>query len=348
MNSLRPLTLNAIALTLAVGLAACSSLPADNPSLLTARQAFEAAQNDPQVRDLASSELAAGGALLNRANEAQRRGDNASVVDHLAYLTTQQVAVAQQIGRRKAAEATLATAEAERDRLRLAARTAEADVAQRNAQVAQRDAQSAQRDAQSAQRDTQSAQRDAQNAQREAEAAQRLAMASREQSEASRQAAELAMAQATRAQMQTAQAQARAAELEAQLRDLNAKQTDRGMVVTVGDVLFDSGRSDLKPGAERNLDKLVAFFKTYPQRKAVVEGFTDSVGADSLNLELSARRAQSVRSALLSMGVASERVEARGFGEAFPVASNDSSSGRQLNRRVEIVLSDENGRLAAR
>jgi outer membrane protein OmpA-like peptidoglycan-associated protein len=98
----------------------------------------------------------------------------------------------------------------------------------------------------------------------------------------------------------------------------------------------------------RNMEKLVAFLKEYPQRKAVVEGFTDSTGSDSHNQELSGRRASAVRSALVDMGIGSERLDAHGYGEAYPVASNGNSGGRQMNRRVEIILSDDSGTIPAR
>jgi outer membrane protein OmpA-like peptidoglycan-associated protein len=143
--------------------------------------------------------------------------------------------------------------------------------------------------------------------------------------------------------MQAGEAEARARALEGQLRDLNAKKTDRGMVITLGDVLFDTDRSDLKPGAARNVERLASFLKQYPQRKATIEGYTDSTGSAEHNQELSARRAQAVRAAIVSMGVGGERLNTEGFGESRPVASNDNAGGRQQNRRVEIILSDEAG-----
>ena len=132
------------------------------------------------------------------------------------------------------------------------------------------------------------------------------------------------------------------------MRDLNAKKTERGMVVTIGDVLFDTGRSELKAGGMRNIEKLSGFLKEYPKRKAIIEGYTDSVGSDSLNQELSARRADAVRSALVNMGVGSDRLSTQGFGQLRPVAGNDTSGGRQMNRRVEVVLSDDAGMIPAR
>ncbi len=330
-----------VALATALVLGACSSIPDDNAALMRARAAFDSAQNNPQTRDLAAAELATASTALNRANDAFKRGEKTPEVDHLAHLASQRVELAQQTAKQKASEAAVVSAEAERDRVRLAARTSEADTATRQATAAQQEALTAQRAAAASQTDAQAAQRAAAASQKDAQDAERAALASRQQSEAAQR-----MAQA--AQMQTADAQARAQQLEEQLRALNAKKTDRGMVVTIGDVLFDTGRAELKPGSGRNLDKLVEFFKAYPQRTAVIEGFTDSVGSDATNQDLSNRRAEAVRGALVSMGVETPRISARGYGEAFPVAGNDSASGRQLNRRVEIVLSDENGRVAPR
>jgi outer membrane protein OmpA-like peptidoglycan-associated protein len=154
------------------------------------------------------------------------------------------------------------------------------------------------------------------------------------------------------AQQQAGDAERRAAALQVQLNarlsELNAKKTDRGMVVTIGDVLFDTGQSQIKSGGLRSMDKLVSFMQAYPQRRAMIEGFTDSVGSDDLNQALSSRRADAVRMALVGMGVASDRLAAKGYGEAFPVAGNESSGGRQMNRRVEIVLSDDGGVVAPR
>lgn len=140
-----------------------------------------------------------------------------------------------------------------------------------------------------------------------------------------------------------AQLDARTQEAEAlrrQIAELNAKQTERGLIVTLGDVLFETGKSDLKSSASANLSKLAGFLNQQPERALVIEGHTDSVGSDSYNQELSQRRADSVKAFLISAGVAPNRVTAVGKGESLPVASNDSSSGRQMNRRVEIVIAN--------
>ena len=308
-------------------LQACSTTPTPNARLEEARSAYASAMANPQLHEGAVVEMKQAGEALARADAAWTRGDEMASVEHLAYLARQRVALAEQVGQRKLSEADVASAGAERDQLRLAARTREADAAQSSAQAAQRDARASQQQAQSAERDARASQRQAEASQLQSEAARREAAAAQQQAQASAQ---------------------RTLALEQQLRDMDARKTERGMVVTIGDVLFDSGRAELKPGAERNMDKLVTFLQEYPQRQALVEGFTDSVGSEAMNRDLSVRRADAVRSALASRGIDRSRIDTQGYGESFPVAGNDSAGGRQMNRRVEIVLSEDGGRVAPR
>ncbi len=155
-------------------------------------------------------------------------------------------------------------------------------------------------------------------------------------------------AEADTAKQQVSRDQNLIAEQDAQIKDLNAKKTDRGMVITLGDVLFNTNKAQLKAGGKRNIDKLGDFMAQYPQYKVLVEGYTDSVGSSDHNQVLSERRAASVQKELLDMAISGDRVSTRGYGEAFPVASNRTAGSRQLNRRVEIVLSDANGNIIAR
>ena len=141
-------------------------------------------------------------------------------------------------------------------------------------------------------------------------------------------------------------ATATAKDAQRELAELQAKQTDRGMVVTLSDVLFDTGAATLKPGADLALGRVADFMQQNPNTKLIVEGHTDSVGSDTYNEGLSQRRADAVRAALISRGIQSDRVETVGRGEGFPVASNDTQEGRQQNRRVEIIFSDESGTFA--
>jgi outer membrane protein OmpA-like peptidoglycan-associated protein len=139
------------------------------------------------------------------------------------------------------------------------------------------------------------------------------------------------------------QATQQTAALQSELDALKAKPTDRGLVLTLGDVLFDTGRAELNPGAYRNLDQLVQFLTQHSERRVEIDGYTDSVGTDSFNLDLSQRRADSVKSVLVSRGIDSTRIASRGYGKDFGVASNTDAGGRQLNRRVEIVIGGDDG-----
>lgn len=134
------------------------------------------------------------------------------------------------------------------------------------------------------------------------------------------------------------QAAIQAEDMQRQIAALQAKVTERGIVLTLGDVLFSSGRADLKSGATSNLDRLVAFLNQYPGRSVAIEGHTDDVGSDDSNQGLSQRRAESVKSFLVQQGIDTARITATGKGERQPVADNQSEGGRQQNRRVEVII----------
>lgn len=173
---------------------------------------------------------------------------------------------------------------------------------------------------------------------------ERIVLASRtREAEKAKLDADAARMQADAARMSAAASQQRAGALEDQLAALKAKPTDRGMVLTLGDVLFDTGRSTLKPGAMKTIDDLASFMQQHPERKVLIEGYTDSVGGEEMNQELSERRADAVRDALMRRSVPFDRVQVHGLGERYPVATNDSGAGRQQNRRVEVVFSDNGG-----
>lgn len=129
-----------------------------------------------------------------------------------------------------------------------------------------------------------------------------------------------------------------AAELQRQIDVLEAEATDRGLVLTLGDLLFAFDSADLRSGVSGHLDRLVTFLQQYPNRNAVIEGHTDNVGNAQYNQGLSQRRAEVVRQYLMARGIASERLSAAGIGQARPLADNRSESGRQRNRRVEIII----------
>jgi outer membrane protein OmpA-like peptidoglycan-associated protein len=168
----------------------------------------------------------------------------------------------------------------------------------------------------------------------------READAARGDAQVARMDADAAHTQADAANRTAAAATQQAADLQAQLTELNAKQTDRGMVMTLGDVLFATGKSELKGGAAGNLGKLAVFLNRYTDRTVTIEGYTDNVGSDDSNDALSQRRADTVKDYLVRQGVASSRLVASGKGEGSPIADNDSASGREQNRRVEVVIAN--------
>jgi outer membrane protein OmpA-like peptidoglycan-associated protein len=121
---------------------------------------------------------------------------------------------------------------------------------------------------------------------------------------------------------------------------MQARNTERGIVLTLGDVLFDTNEADLTSGAMDNIDRIADFMKSYPERIAIVEGHTDNMGETDYNMDLSSDRAFAVRQALAKKGISTSRITTRGFGMDKPVASNQTSAGRQENRRVEIIFPD--------
>ena len=193
---------------------------------------------------------------------------------------------------------------------------------------------------------TKAAEADIANASRERDAVRLEARTA--EAERARREAEAAQAQAEAAQQQNAALAQRAAQLEALLVELHAVKTERGYVVTIGDVLFGTDKSSLTPNGMATLRKLADVMAQNPNRSVLVEGFTDSVGSETYNLELAQRRANAVATALGQLGVPRERIAMRAYGEAFPVAPNDSAGNRQLNRRVEIVLSNEGAQIPPR
>lgn len=178
---------------------------------------------------------------------------------------------------------------------------------------------------------------------------QQILLSARE-SEANRAlaAANQARNEALSAQSESQRAQAESARLAAQLAEMQASQTSRGIVLTLGDVLFDTGKSELKAGATRPIDQIAAFLSENPERRVQVEGFTDSQGSDEYNQELSQRRADAVAMAIMQRGIDAQRVRALGYGEQYPKAGNENAGSRQLNRRVEIIVSNDQNAIPQR
>ena len=183
---------------------------------------------------------------------------------------------------------------------------------------------------------------------READVAEGKVASARAEGAEQKAAADQARDEAGAANLAAANSQQQNAELQRQIDELHAKPTDRGLVVTLGDVLFASGKADVMSGAAGNLDRLAAFLNKYPDRTVAIEGYTDNVGSEQYNQGLSERRADSVKSYLAGQGIGLLRLSASGKGESGAVADNSSASGRQQNRRVEVVISNSNPPAASR
>lgn len=315
-------------------LAACASGGGKDLPLAKLDSDLAALTADEQIVRYALADLREAQGLARRLKNDTKL--TAADREHLLYLTERRMAIATARASQGAAEAELNGLERDHDRILLQATLAQAESSAqeverlRRLNVARSEeteralAASRQASAAAAERA-----REAQLAREQAELAQQQAAEQTREAEFARQEADLAAAEADA--------------LRRQLENLQARKTDRGLVLTLGDVLFESGQAELRQASLANLDKLVNFVEQHPQRKVSIEGHTDSSGSEQFNLNLSQRRADAVRKALLDRGVAAERLDAVGLGEEFPVASNDTAFGKQKNRRVEVVILNGTG-----
>jgi outer membrane protein OmpA-like peptidoglycan-associated protein len=321
------------AFALAAALAACATAPTQNALLDEARAGYERAVNNAYAARGGTVELQSARVALQRAQAALEAGEDTAVVEHYAYLARRRTETALEAGKVVAGDEAVAAAAVARQRIMLEVRAREAEEMQKRALASAAEADAARKLAEEQQGQAAAARMQAEAARMQAEAARMQAEAARKQAEE-----QLANAQAAAAAARAADEQAK--RLAAQLEEMKATKTERGIVLTLGDVLFDTGRSDLKPGALRALEQLTAFLVENPERSAIIEGHTDSVGADAFNQRLSEQRAAAVQNALLERGIAQERLSAVGFGPTRPVVGNDTAAGRQQNRRVEIIIPD--------
>jgi OmpA-OmpF porin, OOP family len=197
------------------------------------------------------------------------------------------------------------------------------------------------RELRSAQSDAERAKLEAERAKTEAQSAKTEALSAKSAADQSRSEAERARSEAMQAKSEAEKTKAENEQLVRELSELKGKQTDRGIVLTIGDLLFETGKANLSVQANASITKLAQFLLNHPGRNLSIEGHTDSVGSEQYNLALSERRAESVKRALVEKGVGTERIVTKGLGKGFPIASNETAQGRQLNRRVEVVVSNE-------
>jgi outer membrane protein OmpA-like peptidoglycan-associated protein len=290
-------------------LASCAVVPVHDAALEDSRAYVYAVRSDPNVIAYAPAEIDQAVAMLRRADEVAARGGSLTEVHDLAALARDRATLAQQAARMKAADV---AAQAERQRLDVAARTREAESAQRAAREAQMQADSSRQQAITAQQQATTAQRQADSAQQQAAAVQQHALAGEGGYRGLRE----------------------------QLSDFGPVLNDRGIILTLNDINFDRGAATLQPAGQQALSRLAAYLSAHPELVVSVEGFTDNTGNVYRNEQLSERRAFAVQSALAASGVDSRRILVRGYGAAYPIASNETAAGRQMNSRVEIVISD--------
>lgn len=280
----------------------------------------------PLKLSLMAAVLAAGG-CATLSPEAERQLEEARA----SYRFASEDPRVQRYAAVELASASTALREAER----LAAEGGSPELVEHNAYLAERRSRTALGTAQIRQVEADIAVAREERRRTQLEAREREAAAARaraEQAEAARREKEKVSVAAT-------ELAAEVKRLETELADVRAKQTDRGWILTLkNELLFDSGGATLKSGAQRALDNLAQFLRKHPERDLAIEGFTDSIGSPDSNQRLSERRAQAVKDELTGRGIESWRIHARGYGPSFPVASNATETGRQLNRRVEIVI----------
>jgi outer membrane protein OmpA-like peptidoglycan-associated protein len=284
----------------AISLTACQSAPVHNNAVSAARADLTALQADPDLASRAPAAIKAAEAAVQAAEVPQ---SDADAVAHLAYIAGNKVKEAHAIASTRYAEDQLRSSAGQGQKMQLDARTQEADQAMLRAEGANRRADAAEG--------------------KTTQAEQQAAMA-RQQTDFAGQQADAAAQHAS--------------VLEKELADLHAKKTDRGMVFTLGDVLFATGKSDLQMGTVANLDRLTMALQKEPGRHVTIEGHTDNVGNVESNMALSQRRADAVKTYLVGHGLPQDRVSAIGKGEAAPVMGNETSAGRQKNRRVEVII----------
>jgi outer membrane protein OmpA-like peptidoglycan-associated protein len=295
-------------------LGACASTPVKPDGAAAARERLSRLQADPDLATRAPLAIQQADVAVTAAEQPR---DDAALGAYLVFIADRKVSVAASLAEGRLAVDQRAQLNQQRDDMRLQARTDEADSANRRARSSEAYASEQMRQTDSAE--------------------QRAAMSEADAS-LQRRNAEAAQGRADAAQDANAQSRSDALELQLQIDAMNAKVTDHGLVLTLGDVLFAFDTSHLSPGGDSHLGKLSTFLARYPERTAQIDGYTDSVGTDAYNRDLSQRRADAVKSYLVGQGIAADRLVTSGKGMSNPIADNATAAGRQQNRRVEVVI----------
>ena len=324
-------TLTKITLVLLlVLLSACTSAPKKDLALDRVRGELNDLKSNPELAGYAPMAVGEAERALRKAEMAS--GDDLSH-SYLVYMADRRIQIARTMAEREQHEQVLDVLEKQHSDMLIKASQLEADHARKDAEQARllvattaEDAQRAREEKEQAQQNEAESARAAELSAEEADQARRLAKSRASEAEYARLEADLASQQIT--------------SLTRQLENLQLRETESGVVVTLGDVLFATGQVTLVEGGRSSLEEVVDLLQTEPDKKIRVEGHTDSSGDADANLLLSEQRAQAVLEALVSLGVASDRISALGMGEDFPIASNEDEDGRARNRRVDVILLD--------
>ena len=311
MNSMKKLGVLATATLL---LAACATSARIPEGAVAARQNLTQLKGDSQLTGLAPVEIQAAELAVVAAEQPER---DQELSNHLVLIAERKVETARLWAQSRYFEQQREVLNRDSEQARLDARTQEAELARRQTRSAQNDTAIARNQASAARNDAAVARNDATRA-------QGVAAVARDQ-------ASIAQRDADEARMETEQ-------LARLITELNARNTDRGLVVTLGDVLFATGESTIVGANNSNLSRLAVFLNEYEDRTVMIEGHTDSVGAENSNMSLSQRRADSVKNYLVREGIAGSRLSAMGLGEGSPISNNATATGRQQNRRVEVII----------
>ncbi|RLA57247.1 MAG: hypothetical protein DRR04_13145 [Gammaproteobacteria bacterium] len=311
-------------------LSACTAAPKKDLALERVRDELDNLRSNTELAGYAPL-------ALGEAERALRKAEMSAGDDlyrsYLVYMADRRIQIARTMAEREQYEQTLDQLQDEHSKMLIQASQLEADHARMEAAEARLLVATTSEEAQRAMEEKETAQ------QKEAESA-RAAQLSAEEADQARRLADSRASEAKFARREADLASQQVTSLTRQLENLQLRETESGVVVTLGDVLFASGQARLVEGGRSSLEEVVDLLQTEPDKKIRVEGHTDSMGDADANLLLSEQRAQAVREALVSLGVASERVSALGMGEDFPIASNEDEVGRARNRRVDVILLD--------
>jgi len=313
-----------------IALSACTATPKKDLALDRVRGELEDLKNNPELAGYAP--LAVG-----EAERALRKAELATGDDlyrsYLVYMADRRIQIARTMAEREQHEQILDELQKQNSEMLIKASKLEADQARQDAERARLLVATTAEEAQRAEEEKQAA------LQKQAESA-RAAQLSAEEANQARKLAETRASEAKYARLEAELASQQIDTLQRQLENLQLRQTESGVVVTLGDVLFASGQAQLVEGARTSLEEVVDLLQTEPDKKIRVEGHTDSRGDAEANLKLSEQRAQAVLDALVSIDVDKDRITAMGMGEDFPIDSNETEEGRARNRRVDVILLD--------